>query len=786
MISRITRVKSYRGLQDWSCDGSVADFAAVNVVYGFNGSGKSTLCSLLRDAPSDAGWTTGLELEVTETGTRRSVRSPTDPFWQRIRVFNRDYVEANLRFDEADPTAIPLLVLGQHRLEAESRRTELQALIDGIDQRVSHAQNEKTAADNALAARLTAVAKDILAELQHLGGRYYPRRFDAGTVRRRLLEGFTAPPADTDVNALLAVVHEQPPVPVTVPSLTEFSMDHLVAEVRTVLTDTATSQVIDELRHHPGWNRWVQEGLPLHADRDTCIYCTGPLTEERRQALDGHFDESLRQLQARITDLASQLDAARVACARTLASLPTDEVVASDIRLAYYEARTGANLRVNRWLERLRLLEDALDHKRDSLFSALEPPALTGPPTVSLEDVAALLQRHNDLVARFEERRRTAAETIELKHVADVRDEASKLAATSERLEHELRDLAGQRQGHEQELSSLSSDDLDPVPTATALNDDLGRLLGRTDLRFSPTPDRAGYRITRAGEPATHLSEGERTAIALLYFLRSLESHGTELEKCTIVIDDPVSSLDRSAFTGLSSHLWRRLVHDRQCRQVMLFTHNFELLRHWLIQLKLTGARKTKHRCYEMRRRIVPGGSSPAWCLSIRSLDVTLETYFRSEYHYLFWRVADVIRAHREAPSLALDIEAEAVLPNACRRLLESFLGFKTPDLLGSLRQQVSTAGDGTVDDVTRSRVHQFLGRHSHLESADVTAPLDGAEGVQMLLVVLKYIHDVDPTHFSKMCTAVSVDEALLTSAFPRVAESSIGPEVQTSATLRA
>ncbi|MCL4413171.1 MAG: hypothetical protein M1522_00240, partial [Actinobacteria bacterium] len=97
-----------------------------------------------------------------------------------------------------------------------------------------------------------------------------------------------------------------------------------------------------------------------------------------------------------------------------------------------------------------------------------------------------------------------------------------------------------------------------------------------------------------------------------------------------------------------------------------------------------------------------------------------------------------------------------------CRRLLEAFLGFKAPAQLGHLRQQVDTAAGGAVDEVTLTRVYQFLNHHSHFEEADTTKPVARPEAVEMLHVVLEFMKAVDGEHFSAMCEAVGVDGAFV------------------------
>lgn len=762
MIARIKRIRSFRGFRNWACNGETADFAAINVIYGFNGSGKSTLCSLLRDAGADADRSAGLELEVTEAGTRRSVISKSDPFWRYVKVFNRDYVEANLQFDEADPTAIPLLVLGEKRVEMEARRADLQASIREIEEKLLESRKRKTKADSDLSVLLKGTANTILAELQHLGGRYNPRSFNAASVRRRLTDGFDEPSAAANINDLLGVVREQQLDEVTVPSRSSVSIERLAGEVRSVLTSTAVSEVIDDLRDHPDWNRWAQEGLALHNDRDTCIYCTNAVPAERKQALGRHFDDSLRQLQGRIAATESELHEVRDSCAQIVAGLPADELVSSEFRLAFREARLAVGLQANGWNEVITTLLEALEQKRDSLFSVVQLPELPGPLTVDLDDVISLLWRHNEMVEKFDERRRTAAQRIELLHIATIRDQAEALSVDSAQLKAEQENLSEERERLQEDREALAGDELDPAPIARELNDDLGRLLGRSDLRFSLAE--GGYRITRDGEPAHHLSEGERNAIALLYFLRSLGSHDTELEKCTVVIDDPVSSLDRNALTGLSAHLWVHLASERQCRQIILFSHSFELFRMWLGHCSRLSDRS--HQIFEIRRQRETPASSWSFDLVSWRRDSLLEKHLRAEYHYLFWRVADAACVSQTSLTVELAIEAESALPTVSRRLLEMFLGFKAPASLGKVSKQMEKVGDAT-DSVTRERIIRFLGDHAHGTFTGSEATTDGAEGIAMLFVVLKFIHDVDPDHFVAMCEAVAVDLNDLVGAFP-------------------
>ena len=68
---------------------------------------------------------------------------------------------------------------------------------------------------------------------------------------------------------------------------------------------------------------------------------------------------------------------------------------------------------------------------------------------------------------------------------------------------------------------------------------------GHGDLKFEVQGN--GYLITRQGIAANGLSEGEKTAIAFLYFLKSLNDKSLKIQDGIVVIDDTVSGLDANS-----------------------------------------------------------------------------------------------------------------------------------------------------------------------------------------------------------------------------------------------
>jgi wobble nucleotide-excising tRNase len=376
-------------------------------------------------------------------------------------------------------------------------------------------------------------------------------------------------------------------------------------------------------------------------------------------------------------------------------------------------------------------------------------------------------------VIREQDRRKVAAipstgiDYFSQSRISEIRTQYEELGRELETHQGRKRELEGQRRSSKAELEGLSQGNSDPKPLLDRLNTDLAQLLGRDDLQFAIKGD--GYQIERNGSAAQHLSEGERNAISLLYFLCSLSSHGTTAADCVIVVDDPVSSLDGNALAGASAHLWSELVGKGRCGQVFLLTHNFELFRMWSNQLDHNQSHiQQVPATFEIRTKVVelsPGNFVRTPILVAWPDDLHLREHLRSEYHYLFWRVAQELVDYRSNPSIDREIEIATILPNACRRLLEGFLGFKAPEKMGNLHYQVMHTGGGTVSRAVRTRILRFVQAYSHNQEANTTVPVGRPEAVEILNAVLEFMKEVDPQHFDGMCEAVGVEKARLAAA---------------------
>jgi wobble nucleotide-excising tRNase len=247
--------------------------------------------------------------------------------------------------------------------------------------------------------------------------------------------------------------------------------------------------------------------------------------------------------------------------------------------------------------------------------------------------------------------------------------------------------------------------------------------------------------------PAKALSEGEMTAIALLYFLKSLQDRQFDLANGVVVLDDPVSSLDVNAL-----YLAFGFVRERTqgAGQLIILTHNFTFfrqVRNWFHHVKGQKKRDLSQRParFYMLDCLRDGGQR---CATICQLDRLLEEY-ESEYQYLFARI------HRAASAPApAALEESYILPNMARRLLESFLAFRQPSASGELWQKMQGA---EFDEAKKLRILRLLHTHSHSDAVGEPEhdPSLLTEARSVLNDLLEFIEAQDKAHFDAMVKLV-------------------------------
>lgn len=788
-IENVRSIKHFRIFQGWNCPSTFAGFSDINLIYANNGTGKSTLASLLSPSQSAEGWTSGVTLEVSEEGEpNRDVISAQDPLWDRVSVFNKAYVAECFDFEVGEAKA--LLAIGKANVDRERDLRAARVRLDELAREsgvLDKVAKQKEAAPQAILKNIGTLVTSTLGGVEGYG-----RGYNARTVLNRFSQAMKAEDrgtfdAEAEIEKAQSTFIAQVPLPHS-PSVKGISAE----TVSDALALVPTALLLDSLASHPDRSDWVQEGLVLHEGSTKCLFCTGPLTRERIEVLNRHFDQSTVDLQRDLRNISGDMENLTKALASQAARFPDSGLLYPEYRKEYDDLLRKLREQNGETTQALAVLQELVDLKLKNLHQAAalseqwRNKHFSTPDTSRLEEI---ISQHNERSLSFSAVRKAACEQLEAFWIGEQKERYATAVGESEAANRAMEDNSIEVESIRAQIIELENEELDPAPPAQWLNQRLHTLLGRSDIRVEPAEDNR-YAIYRHGEPAFNLSEGECTALALLYFVRSLSTHGRNRREQIVVIDDPVSSLDDNFAIGASSLLWAELVHPsvcgcgrpvgcscnqkpkRDCGQVFLMTHNFELFRIWSNQLdRLPGRPEREGRGFKILelqaqvQKIDVGVARrvPVWRdWGSDHTNKALRTRLRSEYHYLFWRAATTLIDCGDQPTIEQEMDAAIILPNVCRRLLEGFLSFRFPANMGDFRVQMQAAIDSMDDGLTRQRLVTYLHQHSHQERVETTRGVNRPEAVQILHAVFELIRNEDRKHFTAMCAALYLDPTLL------------------------
>lgn len=750
-ITRINHIKSHRIFQDFAWHADLEDFERYNLIYGWNGSGKSTLSNLFRCLEKKEPLAEG-DAELTISGKRYLLSGITkESVLPQVRVFNRQFVTANVfASDTSTSDLAPIYFLGEDSVDKERRIQTLNAELAKENTSLVERQESVTTGKSALEKFCTDRARDVKTLLRSSGANPYndydKRAFKNSCVAiAKMPDSGTKLLSDAEHSKLMHQKESQskPPLAKIVlpdPGLTEF-----VRRAKSLLKETAVSKTIATLLKNKAVARWAEEGVLLHTGDNvskTCRFCDQPLPVNRVRDLQAHFNDEYKKLVRKIDDelaaVSAEIDKVRKLHIPDQASLYDHLTTTYEDRVREWHSFVQT---IDRFAE---TLSSALSDKKARIFEdvsleAGEVPTWEEGKTI-LKEINKIIQQHNEQTEGFETSISAARKQLEEHEVASyVKDYQSKNTAI-ENDEVALPQHRRRVKAINEEIERLKMEIEEHRRPAEQLNEELRNYLGHDQLKFQIKD--AGYLLVRDAVPASNLSEGEKTAIAFLYFLKSLRDVGFDLKKGIVVIDDPVSSLDSNALFSASAYMKER---TKDAEQLFVLTHNFALFRevkHWFHNLR--GPDKKKDRFYMLTPYFADGHRYAR----LDPLDRLLREH-ESEYHYLFKKI------HEEANKKgSRELADFYTFPNLARRLMESFLAFRYPASPNFLAQMQSS----TFDAAKRTRLYRFLNAYSHREvieeqQHDLTLL---AETPQILSDLLDFMAAEDKRHFDEMVKAIT------------------------------
>ena len=745
-IVKINRIKNYRSFNNFSWNGGLPDFARYNLIYGWNGTGKTTLSDIFRniekkEVPPDGEFSFNISNgQKTTSINSNDIANSQSTNIPNVRVFNKGYVEENIFVASGNIT--PIYVLGEENVDKQKEVNSLKSSVSESEEKLAGIGNQKKETVKAIDKHQSEGAQHIKDTLRSPGDNVY-NNYDKRDYKRTIEKILKKEIADSykldehERKNLIDKTNTPPKTTLTLPEINVSDIKSIYAGVEEICSKTITSEVIEILRQHEKLADWVRTGLGLHKDGDykDCQFCNQPLPSLRIPQLENHFNDDYVKL---MEDIDAQYHNIKN-CINNIEniSLPRRDDLDVTLQECFEKKVSAFNSKRNnliKFLEEIRLL---LEEKKGKPFVVVSCD-LSVPEEINEEvlKIESVIQKHNEVIENHNEIVSDSRSKIERSIIADNYDSYNELKGNLSKLETEEVSITDEVRKDKSNILRIESEIRETRRPAEEINKDLASYLGHGELKFEI--EETGYKISRSGYPAKNISEGEKTAIALLYFLKSLEDTSFTLGEGIVVIDDPVSSMDESSLFYAFGFIKEK---TKDAGQLFILTHNFTLFRQinkWFKYLKGDSNSVSQYQMFVTKEN----GKRNS---GIKPADKLLIGY-ESEYYYLFSIISK--NAFTDSTSLKENYH----LPNVARRVLECFFAFKYPSKSNGFYATLKQTSP-SFEQSKRTRIERFLNVHSHENHIGVPEHDSSilAETPEILKNVLELIKLEDAKHYKGM-----------------------------------
>lgn len=761
-IKNVQKLKQFGVFQDHA-NSNAKDFGKYNLFYGWNGSGKSTLSGLFRciENKSTSSKFPSSEFSVSmESGTPITQANVANSDLN-IYTFNYDFINENISWDSIVKS---ILLVDKEKIEEREELEKLKKAQETDSKAYGVEAEEIKKLESAISKFGTDSARHMKTSLQSIDttDSYY-LNYDKRKFGKFIGDYFEESKSDESLLDDQQIVEmtnaakpdQKSPITFNKQTINQEIFTKAKERLDDLLKTSVVSQTIQRLVDHGDIKSWVETGLDLHKLHDTnqCEYCGNTITEERTKQLEGHFNDDYKAFQTRLEGadgwLASQYIQPPM--------LPATSDFYDEFKSGYSEACTALEKAIIALNEEITVWHTVLKEKTaNPLETDLTVEVISESSVKAFNDamtaIGAAVDKHNHKSGNFKEETNKAKKKLELHYATtevksfeyhDKKKEVVDRTAENETLKKTINTRNTKIRALE---DSLSNEGLG----ADQFNESLYKFLGRSELTLRFNPVKKGYEILRndSEQVGGNLSEGEKTAIAFVYFITKLKENNNNIEDTIIVVDDPISSFD-------SNHLFHAYsfmkVNCEKAKQLFVLTHNFtffKLIRDWISRKNKRDNKNIANFYVVKANNEVPRNSTytdaePALIL------------YNSEYHYIFSRL------HSLKNQQTLETDDHFLAANLSRKLLESFLSFKFPKNRGNFANLFNTAVSAShnPEDEGKEKIRKFINEYSHNDlietNEDFVENLIG-EGVSVISDIFDWINELDENHYQEMMDVVS------------------------------
>lgn len=766
---------------------NVQYFKRLNIFYGRNYSGKTTLSRIFRTLETrklPANYASPSFTLYGDTGNVTQASLATHNY--EVRVYNRDFVNENLSFliDQANGEIRTFAIVGELNKEIDQKIAELEAQLgkpetntglrhtNALKQIESNkAISAHNTAKESLESKLRTHANEKIKKNRTYGAANYnieSIRRDISTVQKPDFTPLSGEAWTAKISLLkqeaLADITETAGLTLKYKNLSDSSRDLLITKI-------TPTRPIKELLEKNELQNWVKQGVELHkGSRESCAFCRQELPHDIWEVLAAHFNEESDALETKLNQLIASVDIEIAAISRL--ALPKPESFYSVKRTSFETSIEGLENSVQVYTHDLELLKASLEERKKNLFKPVSPPT----PTHSAEKIQEQINSINELIKENNKITTTLdkqkTEAITLLRLTDVRffidtieyqkelGRVDKLKFTANTAAEDARQLKENIGKIEKEIGELKSKLKDERKGAERVNAILSHFFGHDGIKLEAMDNAESkaikFEITRDGESAYNLSEGECSLIAFCYFVAKLEETNTKGKELIVYIDDPISSLDGNhiffVYSLIESLIARPDKNDDgsnryRYKQLFISTHNLDFLK-YLKKISIPNERSGGNQHFIIER----GGAGS----NILLMPSYLKNYI-TEFNYLFHQIYKC----RNQDLAHTEHEPFYSFGNNLRKFLEAFLFYKYPhhdDQNNSLERISKFFGN---DDTAVALANRLNNELSHLESIFDRSikPVEIPEIPKLANYVLDKIYAADPEQYNSLLKSIGEPE---------------------------
>ncbi|MDR0820184.1 MAG: AAA family ATPase [Endomicrobium sp.] len=745
-IKSINKLKNFGSFRDFSKDTTLPEFKQVNLFYGYNASGKTTLTRVF-SCLNNGGFVMP-ELEGCELGilvNDKVIKNLSEsPIKNKIRIFNSDFIEDNLQLKEGQAKKLSA-VIGKENIDIKRDITKLEEKLKFLknDKGELNISVELSQVKKQLDDCYTTIASEIKGALNLEQNSYKKNHFENDYKSYKSLS--SSP--NKIINKITDEEKRQAVSIFTSKEKQKIDQTYIEAfkNIEAALSANDFNNSIELLKKPIKRKtaelkekviKWIEEGACIHQeDHSKCQFCGQKIPDFHWNTRVNEIkeiikkDDDLLKLEEEFEDNKKKIDNFHKTILQFSCDLKPNDFITTKLFEEYQKNRQLFDMSFKDFKKYFEILmkktTDEKHNNKDTVVIFDDASGFmeaTDKLKQAITNTIKSIEDNNKYVSKSDSSKNESRKKVIYYYIQTHYEELTKLE-NDINIQTENEKQAGKNvQSIEQEIESktllLSNQKLIIEKINTLLKNFLD-----TKLVFKFETD--SYSIEREingqHKPAKKLSDGEKSLIAFLYFIISLESSSkNEKENEIIVIDDPVSSFDSHNLFNIQALLTRSVT---DYGQIFFLTHNFYFFAKIRDALKYK-FKQSKTAIFEIENRKNAGSI-------LKCASEYIKNHI-SEYMSLIEKLKDI---------------KDVSTGNLIRRVLEVFLSFKVPNEKKLYVKFQSIAGNDNKYPGLLNMVNAFS-HTAEISSITDVSDFSYTAGRQEIEELFKFIQENDEKHF--------------------------------------